>query len=117
MGRQAALLGHLHRREPDFLPAALPGRRGDAAALHRLSRCLRRLEPGVVLRLLHLDRRHRLLLVMMVYALLAGRKAEANPWGEGATTSSEEHTYELQSLMRNSYAVLCLKKKQKRNNE
>src|SRR3546814_10908698 len=25
-------------------------------------------------------------LVMMVYALLAGRKAEANPWGEGATT-------------------------------
>src|SRR3546814_15336716 len=25
-------------------------------------------------------------LVRMVYALLAGRKAEANPWGEGATT-------------------------------
>src|SRR3546814_3023673 len=24
---------------------------------------------------------------------------------------SEEHTYELQSLMRNSYAVFCLKKK------
>src|SRR3546814_10111330 len=28
---------------------------------------------------------------------------------------SEEHTYELQSLMRTSYAVFCLKK-QKRNN-
>src|SRR3546814_2454588 len=29
---------------------------------------------------------------------------------------SEEHTSELQSLMRNSYAVLCLKKKNKLNN-
>src|SRR3546814_9478838 len=28
-----------------------------------------------------------------------------------ATTRSEEHTSELQSLMRNSYAVFCLKKK------
>src|SRR3546814_8830125 len=28
---------------------------------------------------------------------------------------SEEHTSELQSLMRNSYAVLCLKKKQYTN--
>src|SRR3546814_3603403 len=27
------------------------------------------------------------------------------------TTRSEEHTYELQSLMRNSYAVFCLKNK------
>src|SRR3546814_6943988 len=30
-----------------------------------------------------------------------------------ALTRSEEHTSELQSLMRLSYAVLCLKKKQK----
>src|SRR3546814_9565529 len=29
---------------------------------------------------------------------------------------SEEHTSELQSLMRNSYAVFCLKKKKKTNN-
>src|SRR3546814_8099152 len=29
---------------------------------------------------------------------------------------SEEHTSELQSLMRNSYAVLCLKKKQDATN-
>src|SRR3546814_7888795 len=28
---------------------------------------------------------------------------------------SEEHTSELQSLMRNSYAVFCLKKKKKNN--
>src|SRR3546814_6426496 len=32
---------------------------------------------------------------------------EVEPRGEGAR--SEEHTSELQSLMRNSYAVLCLK--------
>src|SRR3546814_5260983 len=31
----------------------------------------------------------------------------------GATTRSEEHTSELQSLMRISYAVFCLKKKRK----
>src|SRR3546814_8566656 len=29
---------------------------------------------------------------------------------------SEEHTSELQSLMRSSYAVFCLKKKKKQNN-
>src|SRR3546814_4038800 len=31
-------------------------------------------------------------------------------------TRSEEHTSELQSLMRNSYAVLCLKKKSRSQN-
>src|SRR3546814_1386918 len=30
---------------------------------------------------------------------------------------SEEHTSELQSLMRNSYAVFCLKKKNKKKNK
>src|SRR3546814_2124634 len=32
----------------------------------------------------------------------------------GLAGRSEEHTSELQSLMRNSYAVFCLKKKNKR---
>src|SRR3546814_4821400 len=32
----------------------------------------------------------------------------------GNLTRSEEHTSELQSLMRNSYAVFCLKKKNQR---
>src|SRR3546814_5940655 len=32
-------------------------------------------------------------------------------------TRSEEHTSELQSLMRISYAVYCLKKKKKKNKE
>src|SRR3546814_1433614 len=32
-------------------------------------------------------------------------------YGDVLTERSEEHTSELQSLMRNSYAVFCLKKK------
>src|SRR3546814_10226347 len=36
--------------------------------------------------------------------------------GIGAKDSSEEHTSELQSLMRKSYAVLCLKKKNNKSN-
>src|SRR3546814_3582866 len=40
-------------------------------------------------------------------ARLAGRAPDAR---------SEEHTSELQSLMRISYAVFCLKKKKKNNN-
>src|SRR3546814_8304619 len=34
-------------------------------------------------------------------------------WRAGAAVRSEEHTSELQSLMRISYAVFCLKKKTK----
>src|SRR3546814_8765993 len=35
--------------------------------------------------------------------------------GEESAGRSEEHTSELQSLMRISYAVFCLKKKRRRN--
>src|SRR3546814_4653004 len=37
--------------------------------------------------------------------------------GAGCHHRSEEHTSELQSLMRISYAVFCLKKKKKKNNK
>src|SRR3546814_2573078 len=48
-------------------------------------------------------------------------RAEAEPAppalpGLPASERSEEHTSELQSLMRNSYAVFCLKKKKKTTN-
>src|SRR3546814_9184887 len=44
----------------------------------------------------------------------AGAQCGTCTRGEGcASGRSEEHTSELQSLMRNSYAVFCLKKKQK----
>src|SRR3546814_4481770 len=36
------------------------------------------------------------------------------PTASWRSIDSEEHTSELQSLMRNSYAVFCLKKKNKR---
>src|SRR3546814_3359940 len=42
---------------------------------------------------------------------LHGRKRNA----EGRIRRSEEHTSELQSLMRISYAVFCLKKKTRQN--
>src|SRR3546814_5068092 len=48
--------------------------------------------------------------------VLKGLKATGRGWQTRATLvmqviRSEEHTSELQSLMRNSYAVFCLKKK------
>src|SRR3546814_4193393 len=38
-------------------------------------------------------------------------EASEGPSRKNARSGSEEHTSELQSLMRNSYAVFCLKKK------
>src|SRR3546814_3530101 len=43
-----------------------------------------------------------------------GADAEAELWPD--RVRSEEHTSELQSLMRISYAVFCLKKKKKQKN-
>src|SRR3546814_9225331 len=45
------------------------------------------------------------LLLSAISGLVAGKPAV------DVGTRSEEHTSELQSLMRNSYAVFCLKKK------
>src|SRR3546814_1320431 len=43
----------------------------------------------------------------------AWRRRSWRYWYSCRAWRSEEHTSELQSLMRNSYAVLCLKKKKK----
>src|SRR3546814_6927341 len=43
----------------------------------------------------------------------AAREAKRAEWQAKRTERSEEHTSELQSLMRISYAVFCLKKKKK----
>src|SRR3546814_10212924 len=55
---------------------------------------------------------------------LAAKPAAVDPHGVGGdlyeaviNARSEEHTSELQSLMRISYAVFCLKKKTKYNND
>src|SRR3546814_1365069 len=46
-----------------------------------------------------------------------GRDAEQGGGTQEIAARSEEHTSELQSLMRISYAVFCLKKKKKRKNK
>src|SRR3546814_6756983 len=43
----------------------------------------------------------------------ATTRSAPSRWRCSATSRSEEHTSELQSLMRISYAVFCLKKKKK----
>src|SRR3546814_7630389 len=43
--------------------------------------------------------------------LVVDRQIHAQRTAEHAALRSEEHTSELQSLMRSSYAVFCLKKK------
>src|SRR3546814_1307313 len=47
--------------------------------------------------------------------LAAAERAELRGFEMSAQTRSEEHTSELQSLMRISYAVFCLKKKTQHN--
>src|SRR3546814_9951863 len=50
--------------------------------------------------------------------LAAGHAARAGRWLTAEEIGrSEEHTSELQSLMRISYAVFCLKKKTKKNTQ
>src|SRR3546814_3726227 len=49
------------------------------------------------------------------FALEEWEKNPKNP-KRGGAKRSEEHTSELQSLMRNSYAVFCLKKKIRNHN-
>src|SRR3546814_6484487 len=52
---------------------------------------------------------------MVPNARLMTATASSSP-GAGALMRSEEHTSELQSLMRISYAVFCLKKNKKYDN-
>src|SRR3546814_3653223 len=47
-------------------------------------------------------------------AFCRSRNNRARPLARRRATRSEEHTSELQSLMRISYAVFCLKKKNKK---
>src|SRR3546814_6267961 len=48
---------------------------------------------------------------------MANQAAESSPSDDKIDLRSEEHTSELQSLMRISYAVFCLKKKKNHNNK
>src|SRR3546814_1816987 len=59
---------------------------------------------------------HRCVVAEIDRALHAGVDDESGAGGAG-DVRSEEHTSELQSLMRMSYAVFCLKKKRSRRSE
>src|SRR3546814_3812245 len=63
-----------------------------------------RIAGGILLFLLAID---------MVFARRSGLRTTTAGEEAEAATRSEEHTSELQSLMRISYAVFCLKKKTK----
>src|SRR3546814_1762928 len=60
-------------------------------------------------RLRQIDYHNLLGIVALAWMSVVGLTGVIN----AAATRSEEHTSELQSLMRISYAVFCLKKKQK----
>src|SRR3546814_5084273 len=49
----------------------------------------------------------------LIVLISPSRTSPSEPLASGLKTRSEEHTSELQSLMRISYAVFCLKKKNK----
>src|SRR3546814_1288637 len=76
------------------------------------------LEGGVDRRFLRDLAEIRLAVEPAAAALAAARRSEQDLAAMDAaiTTRSEEHTSELQSLMRISYAVFCLKKKITKNN-
>src|SRR3546814_10607029 len=70
--------------------------------------------PSLSMPLMLTPPRRRLLgfaAVFLALALLLAWWAASLLRQSGMEDRSEEHTSELQSLMRNSYAVLCLKKK------
>src|SRR3546814_10181055 len=58
---------------------------------------------------------HTLEQIAAVEPAAADEQAAVRPAVGGGAGRSEEHTSELQSLMRISYAVFCLKKKKKNN--
>src|SRR3546814_3809016 len=70
---------------------------------------------------LRLELGHFRLLSCDVYGRPRHRKGRgllnSKAWWQRNASRSEEHTSELQSLMRISYAVFCLKKKKKRQQE
>src|SRR3546814_9685429 len=86
-----------------------PARSGQARTRSSMTTLIKRIDHGDV-RELRLDRAPVNALTPMVCAQLVEALREAVADGAGGIVlRSEEHTSELQSLMRISYAVFCLK--------
>src|SRR3546814_5866494 len=56
-------------------------------------------------------------IIVGVVGATAGRRLQPQQVAEAVDEGSEEHTSELQSLMRISYAVFCLQKKTKQHQD
>src|SRR3546814_9559598 len=97
-----------------FLPALDRRRAGRVAVIDRPDQIARPAIGHHLRQLFGVERVDRLL-VRHRRALARGRQVQkAQPHAiAGIGERSEEHTSELQSLMRISYAVFCLKKKKK----
>ncbi len=80
---RAPLLGHLRGRQPDLLPAAFPRAGRHAAPLHRLSGCVCRLEPRLVLRFLPLGHRRGDLPLRRLRGLLEEARGRRQSVGRG----------------------------------
>src|SRR3546814_9813475 len=108
--------GTIHRRRPGAVCVAIASSR---RAVRRLRHCLLRLRTvKLVLGAGIRWRRRRPVLGAVEFgsggeATGGGELIQKLPSGQIHYTRSEEHTSELQSLMRISYAVFCLKKKKK----
>src|SRR3546814_3798242 len=94
-------------RSPRQVGCEIFGEAGVAADLEVLRVMLKTLKLAGMKKV-HLDLGH----VGIYRAVIAKLKLDA---GNEAALRSEEHTSELQSLMRISYAVFCLKKKNDTN--
>src|SRR3546814_1553170 len=108
-------------RSPTFLrrssaSASPPDHRADGRPLLHLigqrrpqsgTKCLKIDDPAQLFQRVAISRKP----LQMVHGPLMHLETHRRFGKENAAIRSEEHTSELQSLMRNSYAVFCLKKK------
>src|SRR3546814_8447043 len=104
-------LPHVDVQEPQGSPCRLTYFWGSLAlhqhhSAHGLIQALSPVEPVTLVRPHAARRAARFFIERFPGTTLYAVKANPSP-------RSEEHTSELQSLMRNSYAVFCLKKKKK----
>src|SRR3546814_7304563 len=76
---------------------------GECAGHKDIGRALRQFQPKVIL------------VRLQIFGIRLIEHEQDVLWQRAMQTRSEEHTSELQSLMRISYAVFCLKKKNKLN--
>src|SRR3546814_5985864 len=101
----------------DVCSSDLIALRGDQALVARFVSMAKDLDAkaagGTELRVYWLEHANAETLLPTLQQLVGGGSDPAQKAGLPPASRSEEHTYELQSLMRISYDVFCLKKKKK----